>query len=69
MNEFNPEEKIYIAIPKKDVLPEIELDPEKDLAYYVGTWIIILLIMLSIALIADTYTQKYYHRLLIEFRL
>lgn len=63
------EEKIYIAIPKKDVLPEVNLSTEKDLSYYVGTWITVLLILLGVAVVTDTYTQKQYNRLLIEFRL
>lgn len=63
------EEKIYIAIPKKYVLPEVELDTKKDLAYYVTTGIILFLITLPIAVVVDAYTQQKYHRLLIEFRL
>lgn len=64
-NEFD--NKVYSALSKK-LLPSIELNEQKDLGFYVGTIVLVYLVLIGIACLVNSYTQKQYNKSLVEFR-
>ena len=68
MKDEEFDNKVYSALNKK-LLPEFELEEQKDLGYYVGTIVLIYLILLGFVCVFNSYIIKEYKKPLIEFRL